>query len=303
MLIAFFAGAAALAGLGAMIVVVRHYLVEREQLARVRDLFSRYVPRHVVDELVERRDLRELWARRHYATVLCCRIKNFGFFAEELGADETLQHLNEFYAVAGRAIVRHGGVIERLHADGITAVFGVLMGDMFQEERALRAALRIVRLANGMNKRWETLGRRPFQCFTGVNSGQVVAGEVGFAQRREFAIVGNPAHVASQLQEAAEAVNAYILCSAATFAPVSDVFVGVPVRSLPLAGLRKLQNVYVLRGLAKRTEEELLHLPAEISALQTVIEPAPPLSGEYEEPSRFAVPLPRYPESHYYGEH
>jgi class 3 adenylate cyclase len=304
MFLALLAGFAALAGLAALIVTIRHYLREREELGRVRELFSRYVPQHVVSELVEKRhDLRELWAQRHYATMLCCRIQNFGFFAEELSAEETLQHLNEFYAVAGRAIVRHGGVIERLHADGITAVFGVLTSDMFQEERALRAALRIIRLANAMNKRWAAQARRPFEVFIGVNSGQVVAGEVGFAQRREFGIVGNPAHVAAQLQQAAEEINAYILCSASTFAPVHEVFVGVPVTSLPLAGLRRLQNAYIVRGLAKRAEEELLHLPAEIAALQTVIEPPPPLTGEYEEPARFsATPLPPLRESRLYSD-
>ena len=313
-------GLLAAAGLAALGLLGLRYVNEREELQRLRALFSRYVPEHVVDEIVARRDLRLLWAQRHYATVLCCRIRNFGFFSEDLSAEETLRHLNEFYAVAGRAIVRHGGVIERLHADGITAVFGVLTSDTFQEERALRAALRIVRLANAMNSRWQALGRRPFQVYAGVNSGPVVAGEVGFAQRREFAIVGNPAHVASRLQQAAEEINAYIVAAAATYEPVAEQFVALPTNTLPLAGLRRLQKAYIIRGLAKRSEEELLHLPPEIAALQTVIEPAeqaappaavvpqsvsaiprfsgvddtlpampdlPPVTGEYEAPQSF----------------
>ncbi len=259
-----------------------------------------------------------LWAQRHYATVLCCRIRNFGFFAEELSADDALQRLNEFYAVAGRAVMRHGGVIERLQADGITAVFGVLTSDIFQEERALRAALRIIRLANAMDKRMQSEGLRPFRVSIGVNSGNVVAGEVGFAQRREFAIVGNPAHVAAQLQLAAEEINASILSSAATYDVTADLFVAVPATQLPLAGLRRLQKAYIVRGLARRNDEELLHLPPEISALQTIIEPGaappdsppapayaefsryddtaaivpapPPLTGEYEEPAHFRDP-------------
>lgn len=263
---------------GGTAVLFGRYRSEREELQRVRELFSRYVPSHVVDDILRRRNLALLWAQRHYATVLCCRIKNFGFFAEELGAEETLRHLNEFYAVAGRAIVRHGGVIERLHADGVTAVFGVLTTDVFQEDRALRAALRIARLAKAMDVRWQAQGRKPFEVAIGVNSGNVVAGEVGFAQRREFAIVGNPATVASHLQQAAEQLNAAILASAATFEAVADTFVAVPVSTIPLAGLKRLQKAYIVRGVANREREELLHLPAQISALETVIqaEPAPP---------------------------
>ncbi|MFN2448395.1 MAG: adenylate/guanylate cyclase domain-containing protein [Candidatus Baltobacteraceae bacterium] len=82
-----------------------------------------------------------------------------------------------------------------------------------------------------MDKRWRALSRRPFQVTIGVNSGNVVAGEVGFAQRREFGIVGNPAQVAAQLQHAAEELNASILSSATTFEAASDLFVGVPART------------------------------------------------------------------------
>ncbi len=307
-------GVLAAGGLAGLAVFALRYVNERDEMRRLRSLFSRYVPEHVADEILARRDLHRLWAQRHYATVLCCRIRNFGFFSEDLSAEETLRHLNEFYAVAGRAIVRHGGVIERLHADGITAVFGVLTADSFQEERALRAALRIVRLANAMNARWHAQGRRPFQVYAGVNSGAVVAGEVGFAQRREFAIVGNPAHVASRLQQAAEEINAYILAAAATYEPVAEQFVALATNTLPLPGLRRLQKAYIIRGLARREEEELLHLPPEIAAVQTVIEdppavappvvtiaphfsgvdnafPAmpelPPISGDYQAPQSF----------------
>lgn len=329
MLIPLLAGFTAAATLAGLTFLAWRYFNERAELQRVRELFARYVPEQAVNEILSRRDLRLLWAQRHYATVLCCRIRNFGFFAEELSAEDTLRHLNEFYAVAGRAIVRHGGLIERLHSDGITAVFGVLTSDVFQEERALRAALRIVRLANAMNARWKAQGRRPFQVYAGVNSGHVVAGEVGFAQRREFAVIGNPANVAAHLQQAAEDVNAYILAAAPTFEAVKDVFVGLPVTTLPLQGLRKLQKVYMVRGLAKRSDDELLRLPPEISALETIITPVreperepeppreapperahfssyddavvampelPPLSGEYEGPERSAeAPLPPLP--------
>src|SRR5579872_3014544 len=255
MFLAIFSGLLAAAGLAGLGYLAVRYVHERDESNRLRELFSRYVPSHVVDEIVARRDVRSLWAQRHYATVLCCRIRNFGFFAEELSAEETLRHLNEFYAVAGRAIVRHGGVIERLHADGITAVFGVLTSDTFQEDRALRAALRIIRLANAMNSRWQAQGRRPFEVYVGVNTGNVVAGEVGFAQRREFAVVGNPATVAARLQQAAEDVNAPIVAAASTFEPVREFFVGVPIDTLPLAGLKRLQRAYIVRGATKRVQE------------------------------------------------
>src|SRR5579883_941915 len=281
-----FAGGFAAAALAvAAGVLVWRFVTDRAELRRLRTLFARYVPPEVAAELAARRNLHLLWAQRHYATVLCVRIRNFEFFAEELSAEETLRHLNEFYAVAGRAIGRHGGIIERLHGDGITAVFGVLTGDAFQEERALLAALRIVRLANAINERWQSEGRRPFAVYAGVNSGNVVAGEVGFAQRREFAVVGNPANVASRLQQAAEQMNAPILASASTVDPVRDQFVAVALETVPLPGLKRLHRAYMVRGAVKKKEEPL-RLPAIIPTLHTALEPQY-LTGDYEAPHEY----------------
>jgi class 3 adenylate cyclase len=96
MVVAVLGSLLALAALAGLALLAMRYRSERDELHRLRALFSRYVPEHVVDDILARRDLRLLWAQRHYATVLCCRIRNFGFFSEDLSAEETLRHLTEF---------------------------------------------------------------------------------------------------------------------------------------------------------------------------------------------------------------
>ncbi|MGZ3497043.1 MAG: adenylate/guanylate cyclase domain-containing protein [Vulcanimicrobiaceae bacterium] len=253
--------------------VFRRYTRERDENRRVRALFSRYVPVQVVDELLERNDPRLFTAQTYYATVLHARIRNFELLAEQLTPEQTLRYLNEFYAIAGRAIERQRGLIESLRGDTITAVFGVLIDSPFQEERALRAAIDMVRLVNAMNARWSAQGRKPYVITVGVNSGTIVAGDVGFQRRREFAVVGNAAHIAARLQQIAEELNAYVLASASTFEPVAEQFVGVPASTLPLRGLKRLQKAYIVRGLAKRGEDEWLRLPSEDAIAQTIVKP------------------------------
>ncbi|HEY8298343.1 MAG TPA: adenylate/guanylate cyclase domain-containing protein [Candidatus Baltobacteraceae bacterium] len=275
--------------------VLRRYTRERDENRRVRSLFSRYVPEQVVDELLERNDSRLFTAQTYHATVLCARIRNFSLLAEALTPEQTLRYLNEFYAIAGRSIERRRGIIESLRGDTITAVFGVLIDTPFQEERALAAALEMVRLVNGMSARWSAQGRKPYAITVGVSTGAIVAGDVGFARRREFAVVGNTAHVAARLQLAAEELNAYILASATTFEPVAEQFVGVPASTLPLQGLKRLQKAYIVRGLAQRAEEELLRLPDEAAIAQTVVKPEEPPASEPEPASPPPRAAPREP--------
>lgn len=250
----------------------RRYLNERAEHARAVALFSRYVPPQVVEELLARKDPRLFEAREYYATILCVRVRNFALVTEKLSPEETLRYLNEFYTIVGQAVQRHRGMIESLRGDTVNAVFGVLVEEHFQEERALRAALDIMRVMKAMESRWQTQGRSPIGVGLGINSGKIVAGDTGFQQRREFAIVGNPAHIAARLEAASEELNASIVASDTTYNAVRELFVGVPTSSIPLRGLRHLQNAYIIRGLTQRAaDENSLTLPSQRSFKQTVV--------------------------------
>ena len=253
-------------------VIFRRYVDERREHARAVALFSRYVPPQVVEELLARKDPRLFEAREYYATVLCARIHNFALICEKLSPEDTLRYLNEFYTIVGQAVQRHRGMIESLRGDTVTAVFGILVEEKFQEERALRAALDIMRVMRAMESRWQAQGRRAIAAGIGVNSGKIVAGDTGFQQRREFAIVGNPAHVAARLEAASEELNASIVASATTYDVVRDLFVGVPTSSMPLRGLRSLQSAYIIRGLTRRAgDDNLLTLPSQRAFNTTVV--------------------------------
>lgn len=273
---------AAAAGAGAYaFVFFKRYALERQEHRRVVALFSRYMPPPVVEELLARKDSRLLEAREYFATLLCARIRNFALFSEALSPEETLRYLNEFYTIVGQAVGRHRGFIESLRGDTVVAVFGVLIEEKFQEERALRASLDIMRVVAAMEARWRDQRRRPFTVGMGVNSGKIVAGDTGYKDRREFSIVGNPLEVAARLEAACEDLNASIIASDTTYDAVRDLFVGIPTSSLPLKGLRRLQNAYIIRGLTRRaSEESLLTLPSQRSFQKTVVRtyeaPEPP---------------------------
>ena len=277
-------------------VLARRYLTEREEGLRVRAMFSRYVPDLVVDDLLARKDERLFEGREYYATILCCNIWNFPLFAENMSPQEQLRYLNEFYNLAGQAVTKHKGIIESLRGDGITAVFGVLIEEPFQEERAIRAALDIVRLVSAMNARWQAQGRKPFRVGIGLNSGNIIAGDTGYEKRREFSLVGNDVQIASRLQETTEEMNAAVIASATTFRPVAELFVGIPIKSIPLRGMKRLQQAYIVRGLSKPAGDNL-QLPPDDSFATTEIktEPRPPFI--YEPPELLAPVAPAPPQN------
>jgi adenylate cyclase len=273
----------ALVALAGLVVALRRWRVEHREATRVRATFSRYVAPSVVDLLLARKDERLFTGRAVRATILVCRIRDFAHFIEPLTPEQTLRYLNEFYGLAGTAIQRHRGIIDSFLGDGIVAVFGVPLENPTQEDDALQAALDIVRHVVAMRERWAKQNRKAFTVGIGVNTGDVIAGDAGFRDRREFTVVGTEATFAHRLQEAAFALNAFIVASHATCESLAAEYRLVPLRGVPLPGIRRLLDAYVVRGRLQATERFTVPVDA---LIETAIEPAPPPA----EPVRAAAP-------------
>jgi class 3 adenylate cyclase len=262
----------ALAALGGCFVAWRRWREEQRELARVRATFARYVAPSVVDVLLARKDERLFTGSAVRATVLVCRIRDFAHFIEPLSPEQALRYLNEFYALTGTAIQRRRGIIETFLGDGIVGVFGVPLENPTQEDDALQAALDIVRHTVAMRKRWAQQNRKPFTVGIGINTGEVIAGDAGFRDRREFTVVGSEATFAYRLQEAAFALNAFVVASRATCESLASEYKLVPVSGVPLPGVRRLLDAYVVRARLHGSEASFT-VPSDAMVETTIVPP------------------------------
>lgn len=282
-------GLIALGGIVGCVVAWRRWRAEQRELARVRGTFARYVAPSVVDMLLARKDERLFTGRAVRATILVCRIRNFAHFIEPLTPEQTLRYLNEFYGLAGTAIQRHRGIIDTFLGDGIVGLFGVPLENPTQEDDALHAALDVVRHVVAMRERWAKQHRKPFTVGIGVNTGEVIAGDAGFRDRREFTVVGTEATFAHRLQEAAFALNAFVVASRETCASLTAEYNLVPVKGIPLPGVRRLLDAFVVRGRVQGTER--FTVPDD-ALIETTIEPP---AAEAPTPVPPAEPAPKPP--------
>ena len=154
-----------------------------------------------------------------------------------------------------------------------------------------------MRVIGAMEARWRDAGRKPITVGMGVNSGKIVAGDSGYKDRREFAVVGNPVAVAARLEAASEDLNAAIIASEETYDVVRELFVGVPTSSIPLRGLRRLQNAYIIRGLTRRAaDDRLLTLPSQRAFTETVVRSYENNDTAAVEPDSYIAPEEQQPE-------
>ena len=194
----------------------RLHEVERE---RVREVFSRFVPEHVVDDVLERtdEDLR-LGGSRGVGTVMFTDIREFTAFTERTPPDRVIDLLNEYFGEMIDAIFHHGGTLVGYLGDGLLAVFGAPIPLDDHADRALAAAremlaVRLPRFNRRVRER--TLGNG-FEMGIGLNSGLFIAGNVGSARRLEYTVYGDTVNTASRIEGMTKSTRQSVLISDST---------------------------------------------------------------------------------------
>jgi adenylate cyclase len=186
---------------------------------RVRDLFSRFVPEQVVDEVLKDvdEDLR-LGGERAVVTVLFSDIRGFTSFAETKPPEVVIDVLNRYLTTMTDVILGHGGTIVCFMGDGIMAVFGAPIEHRDHADRALAAARDMTGHALDDFNEWmreEGYGGG-FRMGVGLNSGAVMAGNVGSERRLEYTVIGDTTNTASRLEGMTKGTPHMIFMSEAT---------------------------------------------------------------------------------------
>ena len=184
---------------GALAVSVAVGAFERE---RVRDLFARFVPEAVVDDVLARvdDDLR-LGGERRVVTVMFSDIRGFTSYSEDRTPEEVIEVLNRYLTVMSNVILDHGGTLVAYMGDGIMATFGAPTEQVDHADRALAAARQMAGPALEEVNAWlREQGGADFKIGIGLNSGPVVSGNVGSHRRMEYTTIGDTTNTAARLE-------------------------------------------------------------------------------------------------------
>ena len=195
-----------LIGLGIALVgaLVVHYLTASVERAHTRDLFARFVPDSVVSQVLARADTEDdvrLGGELLTATVLFSDLRGFTSFAEGREPSEVIGVLNRYLTEMSDAILDHDGTLVAYMGDGIMAVFGAPIASDDHADKAHGAAREMLERLERFNAwlREEGLGDG-FKMGIGLNTGEVMSGNVGSSRRLEYTTIGDTTNSAARLE-------------------------------------------------------------------------------------------------------
>ncbi len=180
-------------------------LTQIEKL-RLRTTFERYHSKNVVKYLLEHTtSYKEMLAgTRRPVTVLFSDIRSFTTIVETTAdSHQLVGKLNEYFTAMVDCVFRYDGSLDKFMGDGIMAVWGNTphnFGPKDDAVRAVQAALAMVAELRRLNAKWVAEGKTEWRIGIGLNHGQVIVGDMGSQQHKEFGIVGDAVNLGSRLE-------------------------------------------------------------------------------------------------------
>jgi adenylate cyclase len=228
------------------------YFVEDAEKRKVKRLFGRYVSKDVYDELLLHPDRAELGGKRREMTVLFSDIRGFTTVTEKGNPEELVAQLNEYFSRMVEVVFRHKGTVDKFVGDMVMALFGAPLDDPQHAEHAAAAAVDMVRELALLNVAWAAEGRAQLDIGVGINSGDMIAGNIGSSSIMSYTVIGDNVNLGARLESLNKDYKTRIIISDATRVRLKSDY-----------DLRPLGDV-VVKGKTKPVAIFELHVPAPI---------------------------------------
>jgi class 3 adenylate cyclase len=210
----------------------------------MRDTFERYMSKQLADKLLDDMDTSSisLGGERRYVTVLFTDVRGFTSFSERMDPAEVISLLNEYFTMMVEVVVTNKGWIDKFIGDAMMVTFGVPTKYDDDAVRAVRTGLGMQAAVRELNKKRVARGDDPVHSGIGINTGTVIAGNVGSQERMNYTVIGDAVNLAARLEPLSYEEN--VLISNETYMLVREHFEILEKGEVMIKGKVDPQKVY-----------------------------------------------------------
>jgi adenylate cyclase len=192
------------------------YFVEGREKRQVKRMFSRFVSKDVYDQLMADPARARIGGARRDMTVLFADIRGFTTFTERGQAEAVVSQLNEYFSGMVAVIFRTRGTVDKFVGDMVMALFGAPLEDPDHADHALQAALGMLGALRELNTHWTATGWPALDIGIGLNSGDMVAGNIGSDTIMSYTVIGDAVNLGSRLESLNKEYGTHIIISEET---------------------------------------------------------------------------------------
>jgi adenylate cyclase len=203
--------------------VVQYFITERER-RQIKSAFQHYVPAKVVEEITQNIEKLKLGGDKRELTVLFSDIRGFTSMAETLSPEELVRLLNSYLTRMTDQVFLHDGLLDKYIGDAIMAVYGAPIHRPDHAALACQTALDMMRELRGLQAQWREEGRPVMDIGIGINTGQMIVGNMGSVNRFDYTVIGDAVNLGSRIESLNKNYGTHILISEFTYQAVRERF-------------------------------------------------------------------------------
>lgn len=189
------------------------YWIEGAEKRQVKAIFSRYVSRDVFQQLMDDPEKARLGGVRTIVTVLFSDLRGFTSMSENREPEDIVAQLNEYFSAMVELVFEHRGTIDKFVGDMVMALFNAPVGDTEHADHAIQCALAMQKRLGELNVKWKERGLPALACGVGVNTGEMIAGNVGAETIQSYTVIGDNVNLGARLESLCKEYKARIIIS------------------------------------------------------------------------------------------
>ena len=201
------------------------YITEEKEKKWVKRAFSHYLAPKIMDEILADPSKLGLGGKRQELTVLFSDIRGFTTYCEKRAPEEIIPILNEYLDVMSNVILKYNGTLDKYVGDEIVAFFGAPATKipMNHAEMASRAALGMFEELKKLREKWKKEGKEPLDFGVGINTGQMMVGNMGSTNRLDYTVIGDEVNLGARVEALTRDYNVRIVITQSTYDKIRDL--------------------------------------------------------------------------------
>jgi adenylate cyclase len=220
----------------------------------IRSVFSSYVSKKVVDELVKNPELARIGGETRVITILFADVKNYTAYSEKRSPAEVVRILNDYLEAMTDLILKHDGTLDKFLGDGILAYWNAPLTQDNHAQLAVRCAHEMMQRMGPLQRKWLQQGDEPLAWGIGINTGEVIVGNIGaFGKKMEYTAIGDNVNLTYRIQNESRDLGCPVI-TRALYERVHGMVEAEPIGQVTVKGKQVPIDIFALRGIRQGGE-------------------------------------------------
>ncbi len=215
-----------------------------EEREKIKTAFGKFVNPELAEIVMK--DGLQLGGERKTVAIMFSDIRDFTSMSESLQPEEVVEFLNDYMTKMVECIDRTGGVVDKFIGDAIMAEWGVPVSRGNDTENAINSTLLMRKVLIEFNKARADKKKPPIKIGCGINTGIVLAGQIGSEDRMEYTVIGDAVNLASRIEQLNKPFGTDIIISQESYNLVKDIFAAEKMTPIKVKGKKEPQQIYAV---------------------------------------------------------